>query len=70
MKILLSESQLKRLIESELTEFEKFAETRMGGAKKISDTAKEKGGIALLTYHHFVVKLPYYKKAKNGGKKK
>jgi len=66
MKILLSESQLKRLIESELTEFEKFAETRMGGAKKISENAKEKGGLALLTYHHFVVKLPYYKKASEG----
>jgi len=66
MKILLSESQLKRLIESELTEFEKFAETRMGGAKKISENAKEKGGPAMLTYHHFVVKLPHYKKASEG----
>jgi hypothetical protein len=46
--------------------FEKFADTRMGGAKKISDTAKEKGGFSLLTYHHFRVKLPYYKKASEG----
>ena len=38
----------------------------MGGAKNISDTEKEKGGISLLTYHHFVVKLPYYKKASEG----
>jgi hypothetical protein len=28
--------------------------------------AKEKGGDAMLTYHHFVVKLPYYKKAAQG----
>jgi hypothetical protein len=46
--------------------FEKFADTRMGGAKKISDTAKEKGGPSMLTYHHFIVKLPYYKKASEG----
>jgi hypothetical protein len=38
----------------------------MGGAKKISENAKEKGGLSLLTYHHFVVKLPYYKKASEG----
>jgi hypothetical protein len=38
----------------------------MNGAAKITQNAKEKGGDALLTYHHFVVKLPYYKKAKDG----
>ena len=38
----------------------------MGGASKIVDNAKEKGGPAMLTYHHFVVKLPYYKKASEG----
>jgi hypothetical protein len=54
------------LNESETKSFEKFADTRMGGAKKISDTAKEKGGFSLLTYHHFRVKLPYYKKASEG----
>jgi hypothetical protein len=43
-----------------------FAETRKVGAEKIADTAKEKGGFALLTWHHFKVKLPYYKKAENG----
>lgn len=43
-----------------------FAETRMTGAKKISDTAKEKGGLSLLTWHHFKVKLPYYKQASEG----
>lgn len=47
-------------------EFTGFAEKRMGGAAKISADAKEKGGPAILTYHHFIVKLPYYKKAKEG----
>jgi len=46
--------------------FTDFAEKRMGGAAKISGDAKEKGGPAILTYHHFVVKLPYYQKAKEG----
>ena len=46
--------------------FTEFAEKRMGGAAKISGDAKEKGGPAILTYHHFVVKLPYYQKAKEG----
>ena len=40
-----------------------FAEKRGAGAKKIAEGAKVKGGIALLTYEHFKVKLPYYKKA-------
>ena len=48
------------------TEFESFAETRMAGAEKISNNAQEKGGLALLTWHHFKVKLPYYKKAAAG----
>ena len=46
--------------------FEEFAKARLEGATKISDAAKEKGGAALLTYQHFVVKLPYYKKASSG----
>ena len=46
--------------------FTDFAETRKAGAQKIVDTAKEKGGLALLTWHHFKVKLPYYKKAEAG----
>lgn len=46
--------------------FEEFASKRYDGAKKIADNAKKKGGPAMLTYHHFVVKLPYYEKAKNG----
>jgi len=47
-------------------DFENFADTRMGGAEKIADNAKEKGGLALLTWHHFKVKLTYYKKATEG----
>lgn len=46
--------------------FEKFAENRLAGATNIANMAKEKGGDAMLTYHHFVVKLPYYKKAAQG----
>lgn len=54
--------------ESEIKDkkFCEFAEKRLGGATKIADNAKEKGGPAMLTYHHFVVKLPYYKKAAAG----
>ncbi len=52
--------------EEESSKLEEFAETRFNGAQKIANTAKEKGGPAMLTYHHFVVKLPYYKKAANG----
>jgi hypothetical protein len=51
---------------SESAELEKFADTRYDGAKKITDNAKEKGGVAMLTYHHFKVKLPYYEKASEG----
>lgn len=46
--------------------FEAFATTRGKGASTISKTAREKGGLALLTWHHFKVKLPYYKKASEG----
>jgi len=60
MKIIITESQLKRL------SFDQFAGKRMGGAEKIANTAKEKGGTSMLTYHHFKVKLPYYKKASQG----
>lgn len=45
---------------------EEFAEKRHDGAEKIANAAKEKGGIALLTYDHFHVKLAYYKKASEG----
>jgi hypothetical protein len=46
--------------------FEEFAKVRHDGASKIANAAKEKGGAAMLTYHHFIVKLPYYKKAASG----
>lgn len=45
---------------------EEFAQARHDGAKAIADAAKQKGGNALLTYEHFKVKLPYYKKAASG----
>ena len=46
--------------------FEDFAITRGKGAAKISENAEKKGGLALLTWHHFKVKAPYYKKATEG----
>jgi hypothetical protein len=46
--------------------FKTFASTRAKGAHKIATTAHEKGGFALLTWHHFKVKAPYYKKASDG----
>lgn len=46
--------------------FESFADTREAGAEKIATTAHKKGGLALLTWHHFKVKLPYYKQAAAG----
>ena len=48
------------------SEFEEFADKRGDGAKKISDSAKDKGGLSMLTHNHFRVKLPYYKKAASG----
>ena len=45
---------------------ETFSGNRLAGATKIAQGAKEKGGDALLTYHHFVVKLPYYKQGVDG----
>jgi len=56
------------LFESKQTndKFEEFAETRGKGAAKIASTAEEKGGLALLTWHHFKVKAPYYKRATAG----
>ena len=49
-----------------LDTFESFADTREAGAEKIANTAHKKGGLALLTWHHFKVKLPYYKRAAAG----
>jgi len=47
-------------------EIVEFAKKRYGGASKIADDAHEKGGVALLTYEHFKVKLPYYKEVAEG----
>ena len=46
--------------------FEDFAKKRGEGAAKIASNAEEKGGLALLTWHHFKVKASYYKKATEG----
>jgi hypothetical protein len=45
---------------------EDFASTRLKGAEKITNTTLEAGGLSLLTYKHYKVKLPYYKKAAAG----
>lgn len=58
--------RLSDLLTEAKNKIEDFAETREAGAEKIADNAKKKGGLAMLTYHHFVVKLPYYKKAAEG----
>lgn len=66
--------QLLKEVEAKKTPGEKkeekddkaFAKTRLSGAEKIAETAKEKGGDAMLTYHHFNVKLSYYEKATQG----
>ena len=54
------------LNENKNQDLESFAKKRHEGAQKIANTAKEKGGVALLTYDHFHVKLPYYEKASKG----
>jgi hypothetical protein len=54
------------LVESEKIGFDEFSAKRLKGATKITEDCKKKGGAAMLTYHHYVVKLPYYKKASEG----
>jgi hypothetical protein len=49
-----------------IIKFEEFAEHRLDGATTISKNAQEKGGDALLTYHHFIVKLPFYEEVTDG----
>jgi hypothetical protein len=72
MRIKITEEQYKRTMNALLQEksddikLEKFADTRLSGAEKIVDNAEKKGGLSMLTYHHFKVKLPYYEKAKKG----
>jgi hypothetical protein len=55
-------NEVKKLKET----FEEFAKKRGEGAAKIASNAEEKGGLALLTWHHFKVKASYYKKATEG----
>ncbi len=58
--------KLLELIKEVKEKFEDFATVRGKGAAKISENAEKKGGLALLTWHHFRVKAPYYKKAAEG----
>jgi hypothetical protein len=58
--------RLLELLREAKEAFEDFAKARGEGAAKIASTAEEKGGLALLTWHHFKVKAPYYKKAVEG----
>jgi tRNA(Ile2) C34 agmatinyltransferase TiaS len=58
--------RLLELLREAKEAFEDFAKTRGEGAAKIASNAEEKGGLALLTWHHFKVKAPYYKKAVEG----
>lgn len=58
--------RILNLLQEAKETFENFAVTRGKGAAKIASTAEEKGGLALLTWHHFKVKAPYYKKAEEG----
>jgi len=50
----------------DIIKFEEFSEHRLDGATTITNNAEEKGGDALLTYHHFKVKIPYYEQAVGG----
>jgi hypothetical protein len=61
--------KLKDMLNEELvqdTDFLDFAGTRLKGAEKITNTTQEAGGLSLLTYKHYIVKLPYYQKASAG----
>ena len=58
--------RLLRLLTEAKESFEQFATKRLAGAEKIASTTQEAGGLSLLTYKHYKVKLPYYKKAVAG----
>ena len=58
--------RLLDLLKEAKESIEGFASTRLKGAEKIADTTFEAGGLSLLTYKHYKVKLPYYKKAAAG----
>jgi len=55
--------KLTQLLTEAKQSIENFASTRLKGAEKIADTTLKAGGLSLLTYKHYKVKLPYYKKA-------
>jgi hypothetical protein len=57
---------ISKKADSKSDDFIEFSKKRLKGATKIASDAKEKGGVAILTYHHFVVKLPVYKNAVEG----
>ena len=57
---------ISKKADSKSDDFIEFSKKRLKGATKIASDAKEKGGVAILTYHHFVVKLPIYKNAVEG----
>jgi hypothetical protein len=58
--------KLLELLTEAKESFEEFATKRLAGAEKIADTTQEAGGLSLLTYRHYKVKFPYYKKAAAG----
>jgi hypothetical protein len=58
--------KLTDILQEVKEKFEDFAIIRGKGAAKISENAEKKGGLSLLTWHHFKVKAPYYKKATEG----
>jgi len=58
--------KLIQLLTEAKQSIEDFASTRLKGAEKITNTTLEAGGLSLLTYKHYKVKLPYYKKAAAG----
>jgi len=58
--------KLTEILKEIKSSIEDFASTRLKGAEKIADTTQKAGGLSLLTYKHYKVKLPYYKKAAAG----
>ena len=58
--------KLVNILKEAKQSIEDFASTRLKGAEKIADTTLKAGGLSLLTYKHYKVKLPYYKKAIKG----
>ncbi len=54
------------ITESRDSALAEFAQKRLKAAEDTASRAQDKGGAAVLTYHHFIVKLPYYRRAANG----